>query len=254
MIRLSSDQRPANEQWELARALSHQATLAIRLTQLAAQARQEARAKAASEERAAIARELHDTLLQSFTGVMLQLRALGLRALPDDAARADVSAIEKQAAEAVHEARRAVGAMRGRPEVDLPSDLRRFVESIRATTGLAADLTEDGTSWAVPPSAAGGMLRVAQEALRNAARHSGGTRVRIGLSYGVGSVQVTVADNGCGFELAQAQARPGHFGISGMRERAQEIGAVVEIDSAPGEGTSVRILYVSATESCPEGV
>jgi signal transduction histidine kinase len=252
MIRLSSDQRPANEQWELARALSHQATLAIRLTQLAAEARQEARAKAVSDERAAIARELHDTLLQSFTGVMLQLRALGLRAMPDEAARAEVSAIERQATEAVYEARQAVGVMRGRPEVDLPSDLRRFIESIRATTGLAADFAQEGTSWNVPPSVAGGLLRVAQEALRNAARHSGSTRVRIGLSYGAGSVQVMVSDNGCGFDLAQAQARPGHFGISGMRERAQEIGAVLEILSAPGQGTCVQIRYLSGSSSAFE--
>jgi signal transduction histidine kinase len=247
MIRLSSDQRPANEQWELAQALSHQATLAIRLTQLAAEARQEARAKAVSDERVAIARELHDTLLQSFTGVMLQLRALGLRAMPDEAARADVAAIERQATEAVYEARLAVGVMRGRPEVDLPSDLRRFIESIRATTGLAADFAQEGTSWAVPPSVAGGLFRVAQEALRNAARHSGSTGVRIGLSYGPGSVQVMVSDNGCGFDLAQAQARPAHFGISGMRERAQEIGAVLEIRSTPGQGTCVQIRYLSGS-------
>jgi signal transduction histidine kinase len=84
------------------------------------------------------------------------------------------------------------------------------------------------------------LLRIGQEALTNAVKHGEATHVRVELRYGAGEFQLKVSDDGRGFDAA-APGRPGHFGLVGMRERSEEIGARLEVTSAPGRGTEVGV-------------
>ena len=249
MVRLPKDQCPAGERIELAIALGHQATLAIRMTQLAAEAKEEARAKAVSEERAAMARELHDTLLQSFTGITLQLRGLRMRAAIEDSSLALFAAIEQQATEAVQEARMALGEIRNLSKpVHLAQELRHLCEteqkeSRREGGDLLYSLRENGEPRNVPAFAAMDLIRIVREALRNASLHSDGTMVETVLCCQPECISVLVRDDGCGFDLKEALCKPGHYGIGGMQERARQIGASLSIYTGKGQGTSILIQY-----------
>lgn len=256
MVHLPSDHRPASERVELAVALGHQATLAIRMTQLAVVAKEEARAKAVSDERAAMARELHDTLLQSFTGVTLQLRGLCMRPSVDESVQSLLASIELQATEAVQEARSAVGQMRNMLAGDLSDHLRWLVqiemgEARCAGRAHSYRLQQSGENWAIPSFVAMGIARIVREALRNASRHSGASMVETDLQYLPGAVYISVKDDGCGFGLEEALAKPGHYGIQGMRERAQQIGASLLIKSEKGRGASILVKYPSDELHCP---
>jgi signal transduction histidine kinase len=247
-IRLRQDEMPPQGQVEMAQSLAHQATLAIRLTELAIEAQHEAAAKATSEERAALARELHDTLLQSFTGITLQLRALGRRSLRDDSALALLADIEQQATDSVQEARRAVGELRNPEKIELFPALRNLVESERAEAAVKLrdvvyGLTEGGDPWEVPAPAGKDLLRMAREALKNAARHSGASQIRTSIEFTPEFLRIQVEDNGCGFDLDEALSKPAHFGISGMGERGRRIRALLEIRTRPAQGTSILIEY-----------
>jgi signal transduction histidine kinase len=252
-IRLRKDQPPAREQIELAQSLAHQATLAMRLTELAIEAQHEAAEKAKSEERAALARELHDTLLQSFTGITLQLRALARRYVAEDSSRALLADIERQATDSVQEARRAVGGLRNTDGIGIAAALHGFVETQRTETSdrerpVEYQFTQTGEPWPVPAAVALDLLRMSREALRNAARHSGASKIRIALTFGPGSLRIVLADNGCGFDPEAVQSKPANFGISGMKERARHIHAALRISSGPDAGTSIMIEYPATGE------
>lgn len=256
MVQLPRDHRPANERVELAIALGHQATLAIRMTQLTAIAKEEARAKAVSDERAAMARELHDTLLQSFTGITLQLRGLCMRPSVDESVQPLLASIELQATEAVQEARAAVGQLRKMLAGDLPNHLSWLIDMEKREAQCAARahnyrFQQRGENWTITPFVAMGMARIVREALRNASRHSGASMVETDLQYLPGAVFISVKDDGCGFDLEEALAKPGHYGLQGMRERAHQIGASLQIESEKGRGTSILVKYPSDKLLCP---
>lgn len=248
MIRLPDETRPGSELVELSQALAHQATLAIRLLQLAATTREEAMAKASSEERAALAREFHDTLLQSFTGVTLQLRALARQGSTEGEARALIAAIEQQATEAIQEARKSVSQIRGPKALDLATEVKRFLASEPHPAGVAFQFEEHGERRTLPAAVENDFLRIVQEAVRNAARHSGGSLVRVSISHKPEGVRILVEDDGNGFKLEEAVRKKGHFGLDNMYERAQRVGASFDIRTAPEQGTLVMVEFTAQQE------
>ncbi len=256
-IRVRTAEVPPREQVELAQSLAHQATLAIRLAELAIEAQNEAAEKAKSEERAALARELHDTLLQSFTGITLQLRALGRRSVLDEASRVLLADIEQQATDSVQEARRAVGSMRNTEKIDLSSSLRRILEAGRAEAAARSrtvqfEFTETGSSRELPPAVAKDMVRIANEGLRNAVQHSGALHIGLALAFLPGKVSLLVEDDGNGFHLQEALSRPANFGLAGIQERARHIQADLRISTKPGSGTSILLEFPAGGEVTQE--
>jgi len=199
-----------------------------------------------SEERQRMARELHDTLAQGLAGLILQLEAADSHLENGNLARAQavVQQAMQQARTTLDEARRAIQALR--PSVlehgSLVDALGQEVEQFRATTGLRTTFEVGaGQLLDVPPETAQGILRIVQESLANVAHHAQASHVRVRLAEGNGALEVTVRDDGVGFDPVGAIRRPGCLGLAGMQERAHRMGGVLRVESAPGRGTEVRL-------------
>ena len=199
-------------------------------------------------ERTRIARDLHDTLLQSFHGLLLRFQT-AFNLLPDRPAESKqvlASAID-QAAEAITEGRDAVQGLRtSATEMnDLVDSLRALAEDLAKENGNDASLHIEvqGTPRALHPIVRDEVFRVAGEALRNAFRHAGAKQIEVELRYDVRHFRVLVRDDGKGInpEVLGAAGREGHFGLRGMRERAKLAGGTLTVWTALGEGTEVEL-------------
>ncbi len=197
------------------------------------------RLAAASAERARIARELHDTLLQGFSGVTMQMQALSVR-LGDGGDRATLAEIIRDAAACMAEARRSVAGLRDMDPAGLSVALAAAARQLTDTADVRLRLGLCDAPRRLPAEAEYHLVRIAQEAVGNAVRHAAATRVEVTLSDGAGGLRLAVTDDGRGFDAA-APPPPGHFGLVGLRERAARIGADVRIDSRPGQGTAVEV-------------
>ncbi|WP_138758109.1 sensor histidine kinase [Modestobacter altitudinis] len=200
-------------------------------------------------ERERIAREVHDTLAQGYTSIVVLAQTAAAQ-LPDDpgAAAERVALIEEVARENLAEARAMVAAFApvALDSATLIEALERLTERFGRETGLATRL--DTTSLGDAESGLTRaeeivLLRGAQEALANVRRHAAASAVVLRLSRIGGAVSVHVQDDGVGFDPAAA---PG-VGLAGLRDRAEEVGGAVDVASAPGEGTRVTVRVPSAT-------
>jgi signal transduction histidine kinase len=191
-------------------------------------------------ERTRLAAEIHDTLAQGFTSILMLARAAGATVARDpDAAREQLGLIERTATENLAEARSLVAALApaALDGTSLPEALRRLAARHEQETGVPVEATVDGDPVACPDRDVV-VLRAAQEALANVRKHAGASAVRVGLAYGNGVV-LTVSDDGRGFDPSAAG---GGFGLPGMRRRAKDSGGNVTVDSAPGAGTTIRVV------------
>lgn len=196
---------------------------------------------AISRERNRVARELHDTLAHTLSGLTVQLEATkAYWDVDPQAARAMVETALESTRDGLHETRRALKALRASPLEDL--GLRVALCSMAAHTAEGANLRLDcAVAENLPVLSADVeqcIYRIAQEAVTNAAHYADADRLTIKLSCSDGGLTLMVQDNGHGFD-AQRDAAPGHFGISGMYERAALAGGTLSIASVPGEGTTV---------------
>ncbi|GAB4209592.1 MAG: hypothetical protein OHK0022_40940 [Roseiflexaceae bacterium] len=193
------------------------------------------------EERTRLAREIHDTLAQGLTGIVVQLGAAqrALQAAPEQASE-HLGLAQRMARESLAEARRSVWNLRS-PALergDLGDALRGLVaHPLRPETTLSFE--EHGDPRPLPPAVESALLRVAQEALVNVARHARATRALVLLEYLPGAVRLTVRDNGVGFEQQPVLQGPapgpwGGFGLLGMRERIAALGGRLELVSDGG--------------------
>ncbi len=198
------------------------------------------------EERLRLAREIHDTLAQGFVGISSQLEAVAM-CMPKEAQTASqhLGLAQKMARYSITEARRSV------------MDLRA---SALEKEGLAAALESGARSWAresgvdveldiVPPKLElpremqQQLLRIAQEAVANALKHAAPSTIRVRLHAQGGKLFLRIADDGRGFEGQTVfSTSGGHFGLVGMRERAQRVGGQLRVDSKPGRGTAVEAI------------
>ena len=205
-----------------------------------------ARFEATLAERMRIAQEFHDTLLQGFTGIALQLHALRvtMRSRPDDAAET-VTRLAAAAEASLREARRAVWEMRAPEldELDLPDALAAAAYDVIGAAPLTFELEVRGDRRRLAREVEITVLRVGREAVANAVRHAGAHAVSISLDYGSRTLALAVRDDGFGLTTRDAATarRDGHWGIVGMRERAKRAGGTLSITSAPGTGTIVSL-------------
>lgn len=189
-------------------------------------------------ERQRMARELHDTLAQGLTGITLQLEAARDHLERDNPTRA-LSIVEQALVAArgtLASSREAIDDLRRNPD-DLASEMGRRAARFTRDTGVRASVEVTGEGE-LSPEAREHLLRVLDEALANAARHSGASQVRIEFHDGDGSLSLQVTDDGSGFE--PDEVAEGHYGLVGMRERAALLGGTLEIASRPGH-TAVRL-------------
>lgn len=221
----------------LGQGLADQAAVAIANAQLL----NEAREAATLEERTRLARDIHDTLAQGLTGVVVQLGATqrALATAPDQA-REHLAVAMRMARESLAEARRSVWNLR-QPTLQrgqLGDALRAF--TIRPLgVDIAVTFEERGAPWALPADVESTLLRVAQEALTNVARHAQATEASILLEYRPEEARLRIQDNGIGLDPrvldAARPASPGSgFGLLGMRERVGALGGRLEIDGHAG--------------------
>jgi signal transduction histidine kinase len=197
-------------------------------------------------ERTRLSREIHDTLLQSLVGVALQFDALAGE-LPAAAGRTrdQLVRMRRQVEEHIREARHSIWSLRS-PTLrgrDLGTALRAFAEQAASSSNMTVDVEISGTPASRIPRVEAELLRIGQEAITNAARHSGGSRIDVRLEYGANAVVLTIADDGRGFDLARTESEPnGHYGLVTMRERAAEVGGTLSIESRAPVGTRIRAM------------
>lgn len=208
--------------------------------------------KAVLNERSRIAREIHDTLAQGYVGISVQLEVLAelVRMNKQDAAQKQLNAVRGHVREGLEEARQSIWALRSQDagEKTLPVLLRRATEQA-AGHGVETHFALHGAYRALPMEMEKEILRVAQEALQNGRKHARAKNLWVQLDYEQAEVALEVRDDGKGFETGQqAVSPPGHYGLTGMRERAAAIGAQLAVTSVPGEGTTVRLRVPAARE------
>jgi signal transduction histidine kinase/ligand-binding sensor domain-containing protein len=209
--------------------------------------RMQARFDAELGERTRIARELHDTLLQGFTGITLQLQAVQGQIQQSPAQAADsLEHILTLADGTLREARTMVWDIRA-PELgeqDLAAALEGAVRSTINAESIALQFTVLGTRRRLAPSIETALLRIGREAVANAVKHSGATVIRVQLTFAAHEIALSVQDNGCGMNttIPEPTSDGGRWGVRGMRERAAELDGSLSIASAGGQGTSISVV------------
>jgi signal transduction histidine kinase len=210
---------------------------------LHAQLLTQAREAGVLDERQRMAGEIHDTLAQGLTGIVTQLEAADQAGARAAEWRRHVRAAARLARDSLSEARRSVHALRPQPleTAALPEALADVVARWSSENGVAAELTTTGTAHPLLPEIEVTLLRTAQEALANVAKHAGAARVGLTLSYMEDLVTLDVRDDGAGFDPAAvpAETRDGGFGLTAMRERVRRIAGTLAVESEPGAGTAI---------------
>ncbi len=223
-----------NEQ--LSRALAENAGLHAQLLE-------QAREAGVLDERQRLAGEIHDTLAQGLAGIVTQLEAAEQGKHLPEVWQRHVDQARALARSSLTQARRSVRALR--PEqlerAELPEALQELTRSWSETAGVRARFETSGTATRVPDPAATALFRVAQEALTNVAKHARASKVALTVTFlddrrDHRMVLLDVRDDGVGWA---GDARPGGYGLAGMRERMARIGGSLEVETAPGEGTAL---------------
>ncbi len=201
-------------------------------------------------ERTRIARDLHDTLLQSFQGLLLRFQTVYtlLRTRPDEAEEILGSAID-QTAQAITDGREAVQGLRASSieSDDLAQAITRFGEELAPQasghTPVGLQVAVEGIARPLQPIVRDEIYRIASEALRNALRHAEAKQIEVDLRYDEREFRLRIRDDGKGIdaEFLTAEGRVGHFGLQGMRERAELIGGKLTVWTAPRSGTEIEL-------------
>jgi len=195
-------------------------------------------------ERNRIARELHDTLIQGFSGITMQMQALSAR-IRSTEARDTLNDIIRDAGDCLRETRRSVAGLRSEPGSHsglasaIANTAREIAESGNARLKLKVGEDPGGLAADVQYN----LLRIVQEAVANSVKHSGARNIEVALDSVSDRVRLVVTDDGSGFTPHDpADRNSGHYGLIGMKERASHIGANFELSTVPGYGTTVAVL------------
>lgn len=194
-------------------------------------------------ERTRIARELHDTLLQSFQGLMLRLQVVD-DLLPPGKAKDQLEQSLERADQAIAEGRSAVYDLRSSATTtnDLAQAVRALGDELATQDSTAFHLFEEGTARDLHPIIRDELYRITREALRNAFRHAAAHHIETEITYGERAFRLRIRDDGQGIPTEVLEAgSPGHYGLSGMRERAHQIGSKLEIWSGAKAGTEIEL-------------
>jgi signal transduction histidine kinase len=229
----------------------------------------QAREAGVADERQRMAREIHDTLAQSLAGIITQLQAAD-QVSRDEQRRRHLDAAQQLARESLSEARRSVHALRPEPleHGRIEEALRMVAERWSALHGVPATVTTTGPVGPMPPEAELTLLRTAQEALTNVAKHAAARRAGLTLSYFGDQVSLDIRDDGRGFSQSiipnKGPATPppstadsgdgppmGGYGLTAMRERVEGQGGSLTIESEPGAGTTISASLPLAVSAAP---
>jgi PAS domain S-box-containing protein len=238
------------EEIELAQALAHQAMLAIQLNEFAERSRQ----AAVLEERNRLARDIHDTLAQGFTGVIVQLEAA------DDAiacsrrkeANEHLQRASELARRSLTEARRSVHALRPQAlqQENFWEALRGIIKNTTAGTSVHTAFTLTGELRDLPYHWQENLLHIGQEALTNALKYAHPRNFETLLSFDTNELGLEFRDDGDGFDLEDPHDG---FGLAGMRERSEQMGGTLKITSARGKGTKITLTLPYNHDSTTPG-
>jgi signal transduction histidine kinase len=204
------------------------------------------RYQAALMERSRIAQELHDTLLQGFTGITIQLRAIQriLSRRPEEGVAALEAALTA-ADTTLRDARHTIWDMRA-VELEghnLPEALEGALRSMLTGTPLVLDFSVSGSPRPLSPDVEIAVLRIGREAVLNTLKHADAGRVEVTVEYDTNFLRLTIRDDGRGMQsgVTEAAAADGHLGVPGMRARAHRAEGTMEIASERDHGTTVRV-------------
>ncbi|MGW1072442.1 sensor histidine kinase [Streptomyces sp. NPDC002537] len=192
-------------------------------------------------ERERLAREIHDTLAQGFTSLVMLSQALeGELERNPEQARRYVALMQRTARENLAESRSLVSSLTPAQLDDdsLDEAVRRLGERLAEELGIAVDVTVDGAPRELPPALEVVALRAVQEALANVRKHAAATRVGIALAHTARGLELTVEDDGRGFAPDE---RTNGYGLPGMRARVTGTGGTMTLTSAPGRGTRLTV-------------
>ena len=199
------------------------------------------------DERQRMAREIHDTLAQGLTGIITQLQAAERHGQSQDERRRHIDLATQLARDSLTEARRSVQAMQPEPleSARLPEALADVAGKFTRIHGVPASVTTTGQPRRIRPEAEITLLRAAQEALVNVARHARAGKVGLTLSYMEDQVNLDIRDDGVGFDpqpagaIVPARAGGSGYGLLAMRQRVEGVAGTLEVESAPGGGTAI---------------
>ncbi|HSU67237.1 MAG TPA: two-component regulator propeller domain-containing protein, partial [Tepidisphaeraceae bacterium] len=195
-------------------------------------------------ERSRIARELHDTLMQGFAGITMEMQALSFK-LPDSGEKGTLDEIIRDAGTCLREARQSIAGLRTTPSgtgSGLVASLTQTVQQLTEARGVRLKLKLNELLQPLPPDVEYNLLRIAQEAVSNSVKHSGARSIEVGLDSNSRSLRLCVKDDGSGMKNGNGDnCVVGHYGLIGMKERATQIGADLQINSEPGRGTTVSV-------------
>ena len=197
--------------------------------------------RAQEEERRRVARDLHDEVNQALAAILLRLEALAHDSPPE---RADeVAELKRLASQAMDELLNLARVLRPAALDDhgLVPAIESQLKAFERRTGIGVQLTAKGDPTALGEEQQTALYRVAQEALVNAGRHGGATRVEVELAAGAGGAELHVRDDGSGFDPAAVRVGGSGLGLEGMAERARLVGGELDVRSAPGAGTEVTL-------------
>jgi signal transduction histidine kinase len=201
------------------------------------------------EERNRLAGEIHDILAQDFVGILLQLEAAReLNGSNSEEVAKCIRLAEAVARSGLAEARRSVWALCP-PELDaegLVGAVQSFLSRVAVGNPTAIGFSLRGEPYALPNDKALGLLRICQEAVVNALRHAQASKIRVQITYQPSGVDLCVHDNGRGFD-PRAHVGGKGFGLISMRERAERMGARIEISGEPGQGTRLTVAARTST-------
>ncbi|MGB5933315.1 MAG: GAF domain-containing sensor histidine kinase [Anaerolineae bacterium] len=210
-------------------------------------------------ERKRLAQEIHDGLIQELTAVFLQLEIYErLKDRDSEKAEEQLGRTKQQVKASLQGLRRLLFDLRAADvgEVSLKHILERSVNEFERATGIATTLKVTGQERELPPQTKGNLIAIAEESLANAKKHSGAKHVLVHLNYEPEEVELSVADDGRGFNWQEAIQRAWtekKFGLMGMQERAHILGGNLEIESVPGGGSTVKVrVPVKASEVTDE--
>lgn len=217
-----------------------------RLRQSAAARRQsEAEFSAILAERNRIAREIHDTLAQGLGAISLHLELVAGQVPADSEAALHLAEASGLTRESMREARNSIWNMRSQvlETHDLAGALAGVLDQLTEIDGIESRFLVTGTPYRLPPVTENNLLRIGQEAIANAVKHSEAEHIEVTVSFSSAEIRLQVKDDGCGFEVEKSPPEGRHFGLVGLRERAQELGATLRLESSPGQGTKVILDF-----------
>jgi signal transduction histidine kinase len=194
------------------------------------------------DERQRIARELHDTLEQDLMGVTLLLDDTAERLENGDAGE-PLNIARRLLRRSREESRSTIRDLRSvaLEQLGLPAAIEDTLQPIASAARLPLKFVTTGDARKLPTLVESSLLRIAHEALSNVVKHARADHAEIHLEYTPADVRLSITDHGAGFIPGEVDARAGHFGLQGIRERVNKIGGTLQIDSHPGTGTAIRI-------------